>query len=659
MSTRFRKLHNNLVGRMVLYVILPMLVVFALLITMSTRSALVELRRASEDGLFQRVSSIALDIESETLTAVISAQRMAEAQVAGMFGDREASTEYAKLVLESTPSITGSYFGYEPNADEQDEQSVGKIRAEAMDESGRFIPYWFVVPGRGRTIELEPLVDMETSLYYDGAKQDFQRSKKAAPTITEPYVYQGKMIYEQVYPIVIDGQFMGVAGVDRALEDVESPLRAIAEEEQIDLFLISSQSKIIAATTDPVRKSAADTEGLLKTQSLIGTKYGDMFTSLLLGRDKTPVLRATDPIDDEVYYYAVASIPTGGWSLVLRVSEASITGAIWQQVFRRVAIGIVFLLVIVSLLLFMSVGFSRRINRAVAIAEQIAEGDLTVEMDSSQSQDESGVLLCSIETMTGNLNSLVGAVKQASLQLTATATQISSTGQELLTTVEGVHERADETAELADSGRSSLASMEATMGQLSGATGSISSKLGMIREKAGAINTVVETITKVAAQTNLLSINAAIEAEKAGEAGRGFLVVSREIRRLADQTAVATLDIEQMVCQMQDAVSAGVMEMDKFSEQVRSCISQVAEISGQMGEIIGQVQTVSDQFHMVNEGMRQQSQGARQIDEAMAQLVTGVHQVSGTVKDFNSAAENLRTSAGTLQEQIGQFKVAE
>lgn len=687
MSDWFRKLHRNLVGRMILYVIVPTLLVFAFLITMSTRSALFELERASEEGLAHRASSIALDIENETLVAVVSAQRMAEAQVSGMFGDREASLEYARLVLESTPSITGAYFGYEPDADAKDKQSVDKLPPEAMDEAGRFIPYWFVATGQGRTIELEPLVHMETSLYYDGAKQDFLASKKAAPKITEPYVYQGKMIYEQVYPIVIDGKFKGVAGVDRALADVELPLRRIAEDEQIDLFLVSGERKFIAATTDPERDLSKDAEGLLKTQKVADTEYADLFTQLMRGNSKTPAIRATDPIDGEVYYYAFAAIPTGDWSLILRTSEASVTGAIWEQVALRMLIAIVFLLGIISLLLFISVGFSKRIDRAVAVAEQIAGGDLTSEMDVSHVQDESGVLLRSIKTMTENLNSLVGAVKQASFQLTTTATQIaaaageqntsmqgfnastseiaasvkqiSSTGQELLSTVEEVHRGANETAGLADSGRTSLTNMESTMGQLSDATGSISSKLGMIREKAGAINTVVETITKVADQTNLLSINAAIEAEKAGEAGRGFLVVSREIRRLADQTAVATLDIEQMVRQMQDAVSAGVMEMDKFSEQVRTCITQVAEISGQMGEIIGQVQTLSDRFHVVSEGMRQQSQGARQIDEAMAQLVTGVHQVSSTVKDFNSAAENLRASAGVLQKEVGQFKVAD
>jgi len=127
---------------------------------------------------------------------------------------------------------------------------------------------------------------------------------------------------------------------------------------------------------------------------------------------------------------------------------------------------------------------------------------------------------------------------------------------------------------------------------------------------------------------NLLSINAAIEAEKAGEAGRGFLVVAREIRRLADQTSVATLDIEQMVRQMQTAVSAGVMEMDRFHEGVRSSLERVNDVTGRMNQVIDQVQSLTQQFHMVREAVHQQSQGTQQIDDATSQLVSSVRQVN-------------------------------
>jgi len=255
-------------------------------------------------------------------------------------------------------------------------------------------------------------------------------------------------------------------------------------------------------------------------------------------------------------------------------------------------------------------------------------------------------------------NGTVQSFNASTSQIAAAAKQITATSRDLLQTAEEVRHRAENAASVAGSGREGLVSMKETMGQLAEATGSISAKLGTIREKAGGINLVVTTISKVADQTNLLSINAAIEAEKAGEAGRGFLVVAREIRRLADQTAVATLDIEQMVRHMQGAVSTGVMEMDKFSEQVRTCGARVAEVSGQMGEIIEQVQGLSQHFQFVHDGMTQQTQGAQQIGDAMVQLDTGVKQVSTSVREFTAAAENLRQSAQGLQKEVGQFTVA-
>jgi len=139
-----------------------------------------------------------------------------------------------------------------------------------------------------------------------------------------------------------------------------------------------------------------------------------------------------------------------------------------------------------------------------------------------------------------------------------------------------------DTAGFASKGQTDLSRMGEAMGSMETASKSISGRLEAINEKAENITNVVTTITKVADQTNLLSLNAAIEAEKAGEYGRGFNVVAREIRRLADQTAVATLDIDQMVKEMQSAVSAGVMEMDKFIAEVNQSAEDVGRISIQL-----------------------------------------------------------------------------
>src|ERR671931_265629 len=167
---------------------------------------------------------------------------------------------------------------------------------------------------------------------------------------------------------------------------------------------------------------------------------------------------------------------------------------------------------------------------------------------------------------------------------------------------------------------------------MEGATRTIAERLTAIQQRANDITSVVTTITKVADQTNLLSLNAAIEAEKAGEYGLGFAVVAMEIRRLADQTAVATYDIEKMVKEMQSAVSAGVMGMDKFSEEVRRGVEEIRQVSTQLAQIIHQVQTLTPRFQTVNEGMHAQATGAQQISETLTQLSEAAHQTAESLR---------------------------
>lgn len=328
---------------------------------------------------------------------------------------------------------------------------------------------------------------------------------------------------------------------------------------------------------------------------------------------------------------------------------------------------------------------TQRIGLGVQLAERVAGGDLGVEIEADGS-DETSVLLGALGKMTGSLGSLVSRVKQSSVALMSTATEISASSkqqeatvnsfsasttqiaaavkeisansQELRSTLAEITTAANRSSSLAETGRSGLAEMDTTMRQLSESTGSISTKLASIREKASDINGVVTTITKVADQTNLLSVNAAIEAEKAGEYGLGFLVVAREIRRLADQSAVATLDIEQMVRQMHSAVSAGVMEMDKFAQDVRRTVSTVGLIHGQLAQIIEEVQSLSHRIEAVSEGTASQAEGAAQISLAMTQLTDGARETVASIREFNVATQTMRDAVNGLRDEIAQFKVA-
>ncbi|SAK63746.1 chemotaxis-related protein [Caballeronia arationis] len=323
--------------------------------------------------------------------------------------------------------------------------------------------------------------------------------------------------------------------------------------------------------------------------------------------------------------------------------------------------------------------------RLVDVVDKMRTGDLTQRL-SLDRRDEFGTLEAGFNRMTDELTGLVGQAQKSAVQVTtsvseiaatareqqatasetaattteigATSREIFATARDLVRTMNEVAGVAEQSAALAGTGQSGLTRMEETMRLVMDAAGSVNGKLAILNEKAGNINQVVATITKVADQTNLLSLNAAIEAEKAGEYGRGFAVVATEIRRLADQTAVATFDIEQMVKEIQSAVAAGVMGMDKFSEEVRRGMLDVQQVGGQLSQIIHQVQTLAPRFVMINEGMQTQATGADQISQALSQLSEAAQQTAESLRQSTQAIDDLTHVANGLRTGVSRFKVA-
>jgi len=326
------------------------------------------------------------------------------------------------------------------------------------------------------------------------------------------------------------------------------------------------------------------------------------------------------------------------------------------------------------------------LSRLAANLERMRQGDFTQRLVLER-HDEFGVLSDGLNRLADDLSALVGQVQRSGIQVNTTATeisatakqqqgtaheiaattaqigatskQISATSKQLVKTMGEVNQVAEETAELAGSGQTSIAHMESTMRQIMEASSSITAKLAVLSEKTANINSVVTTITKVADQTNLLSLNAAIEAEKAGEYGLGFAVVAMEIRRLADQTAIATYDIEKMVKEMQSAVAAGVMGMDKFSEEVRRGVGEIRQVSTHLAQIIHQVQTLTPRFQAVNQGMLAQASGAQQISETLTQLSEAAHQTAESLRQSNLSIEQLNGAARSLQTSVAHFKLEE
>ncbi len=575
---------------------------------------------------------------------------------------------------------------------------------------GRFVTYWARKNGQ---LLLEPLVGMDTSMYAAGLKKKIESGSKEDYIITEPYLYGKELMIEYSAPIMFGGIYSGQIAFDRSLGHTSERLSRYKAYEGAEFFLISQYGKVVSSTLDAdvmtmsVDDLYIDDKGnfvkdflKMKDGQLVRDKvlslntdftryhsvYKDLIRTILEDTDDSSILRKyQDPHTKTTYCIAYAKINPGGWVIIQLIPENRIYAPIYASLIDETSMLIVFALGLI-LVIFILERYSKKIFKVTAAAEQISHGDLRTPLDESYiTNDEVGMLIGAINSMANSLRSLIVRVRHSSLQLITTSSgmenaslnyeskvhdfgnstsqivsavkSISATSVELYRMLSHLSTVASNSSDTADSGRKHLASMESTMNSLSLNTQVIARSLSLISQKANNINSVITAISKVADETNLLSLNAAIEAEKAGVYGAGFAVVAREIGRLAEQTATATSDIEAIVRDMQGSVNYGVEEMKKFSEEVRVGVVEVGRIILGMDSIITQMQEISPQLDSVTEGMQSQNEGASQIISAMVNLNESAKQTESLLYEFGVAREHLHTAILDLRDEISKFQV--
>ncbi|MGA8164019.1 MAG: methyl-accepting chemotaxis protein [Waddliaceae bacterium] len=351
-----------------------------------------------------------------------------------------------------------------------------------------------------------------------------------------------------------------------------------------------------------------------------------------------------------------------------------------QQFFSVLVSGLATLIGFLSGL-FLMLQISRPLTKLFDATKKLESGDLSARCEVT-TYDEVGRVAIAFNQMADTFALLLGQMKKAGIRLAtstsdiassaqeqekvimeqetatkeidATAREIYETSKQFAETMDNVSRGAEQTALSATAGKESVMTMKELTKQMVEATNDVGERLGVIHDKAGSITNIITTITKVADQTNLLSLNAAIEGEKAGRYGTSFLVIAREIRRLADQTAHATLDIEKMVDEMNRAVSAGVVGVDKFQKNIAIWVEKVASVGEQLAKIIEQVQTQTKSFEEVNIGMKNQSEGAEQIKDAIEMLSNLAAKTTHSIQQFHKVVRELERSSSDLQQVVKQ-----
>ena len=272
-----------------------------------------------------------------------------------------------------------------------------------------------------------------------------------------------------------------------------------------------------------------------------------------------------------------------------------------------------------------------------------------------------------LQRATGVLASTAAEILASTNQQAASATETSAAVTETVTTVDEVTQTADQAAqrarsvadlasraaEIGKAGRAAVDQSVAGMAQLTSQVGSISESIVVLAEQAQAIGEIIATVTEIAEQTNLLALNAAVEAARAGEQGRGFAVVAAEVRSLADDARKATVQVRQILGEIQRATSAAVTTTEQGTRQATAGSQQLAAAGETIRALSEAVSEAAQAAAQIVASASQQAAGMSQIRQAMGNVHDATKQNLAATRQAEAAARDLNVLGAGLLEIVG------
>jgi len=366
----------------------------------------------------------------------------------------------------------------------------------------------------------------------------------------------------------------------------------------------------------------------------------------------------------------VAPIPGTNWVIAVGAMEHEVLGNIKEL--GRVLVMISLAFVIVGG--FLAVLIGRRIalplRRVQTVIEALASGDLTNTVE-IQGKDEVGRVGGALNETIVSLRRDLGIISGVTTELAETTQEMAATSQEISASVEEVASTTNEFASTlgamnensqnmsktvqgiskrAAQGEAAITNITQQMDELRANTQRMAEEISDLGDLSDEIGHIVDVIGDIAEQTNLLALNAAIEAARAGEHGRGFAVVADEVRKLAEQSSKATTEITQLIHQIQAGITAAVTGMQEGSAQTGDAMVSVHESGSILSSILDEVEGIVSVVQGISSGLEQTSAGAQEIASATEEQAASIAHIA-------NSAENLTNLGANLRRLVQQFKL--